>query len=86
MNFLAVQKIICSGVSSFTFRDSFQMGKCTVRKSIIKYTDGIVECSTISDYHMRSHLERDTHTTVVLHKKAYDIDGYLGSFDMTKIH
>ena len=86
MKFLGAQKLICFGVSFSAFKDYFQMGESTARLCLRKLTKGIVLCSSISDYYLRTPSKSDARKIVALHKKVYGIDGCMGCLDVTKIH
>eukprot|EP00804_Cyclotella_cryptica_P021926 CCRYP_000885-RA/>CCRYP_000885-RA protein AED:0.18 eAED:0.16 QI:0/-1/0/1/-1/1/1/0/182 len=62
------------------------MGESTARLCLRKLTKGIVLCSSISDYYLRTPSKSDARKIVALHKKVYGIDGCMGCLDVTKIH
>ncbi len=86
VKFLGAQKLICFGVSFSAFKNYFQMGESTARLCLRKLTKGIVLCSSISDYYLRTPSKSDARKIVALHKKVYGIDGCMGCLDVTKIH
>ena len=76
------------GVSFSTFQDYVQMGESSAQDCLWKLLRGIVECSEILDYYLRSptNTKSDACRIVELHKKLCDIHGCLGWLDVTKIH
>ena len=79
-------KLACYSVSFSAFKDYFQMGETKASLCLSKLCRGIAECSEISEYHLRFLTKSGARNIVNLHKRVHNIDGMLGSLDVTKVH
>jgi len=86
VKFLAAQKMLCYGVSVNAFKDYFQMGESTGNQCLSKLCVGIVTSPKFSNLYLCTPTKSDAKRIVQLHKDEHNIDGMLGSLDVTKIH
>jgi len=86
VKFLAAQKMLCYGVSVNAFKDYFQMGESTGNQCLSKLCVGIVTSLKFSNLYLRTPTKSDAKRIVQLHKDEHNIDGMLGSLDVTKIY